>query len=189
MPDGSALHDLILQRRTIHDYTREAVDDAAIERALVAAIHAPNHRMTTPWRFVRVGRRTREGLADIAVGHRQKPGAPLDPARVAEIRDKLLAPHELIVVSLVRTTDPAIAREDYASAACAIQNLHLALWADGIGSKWSTGKVSQDPQSYALLGVDPAREEIIGFVWVGRAKTVPAKPPRPELAAVVRRLP
>lgn len=179
----------LLGRRTIHSFRRDPVDDSAIEDALLAAIHAPNHRLTAPWRFVRVGRETRTRLAEIAVRLAAKPGVPLDPVKADDTRRKLLDPHELIVVSIVKSDDPAIAREDYASAACAIGNLSLALWACGIGAKWGTGKVTRDAATCALLGIDPAHEEVVGFVQVGVPASVPETPRRPALGSLVRRLP
>ncbi|MBI5850839.1 MAG: nitroreductase [Planctomycetes bacterium] len=179
----------LLGRRTIHSFRRDPVDDRTIEDALLAAVHAPNHRMTAPWRFVRVGRETRAQLAEIAVRIASKPGLPHDPAKADDTRRKLLDPHDLIVVSIVKNDDAAIAREDYASAACAIGNLSLALWACGIGAKWGTGRITRDAATHALLGIDPAREEIVGFVQVGVPASVPATPPRPALASLVRRLP
>ncbi len=176
-------------RRTVHAYTRDPVPDAIIELSLAAAILAPNHRLTAPWRFVRGGRETRGRLAEIAVRLKGKPGAAPDAKTADGIRQKLLDPHELIVVSIVRAADPAVAREDYASAACAIQNLQLALWAHEVASKWSTGKLTQDPETHATLGIDAAQQEIIGFVHVGIADVVPPTPPRPALASLVRKLP
>lgn len=193
MPNASepsrSFDEVLRSRRTIHDYLPEPVDEAAIEAALAAAIEAPNHRMTVPWRFVRVGPVTRSKIADRAVELGTKPGTVLGPSEVARIRSKIESPFDLVVVGLVRNSDPAIAREDYASGACAIQNLMLSLWAAGIGSKWSTGKITRDAATYAAVGVDVERIEIIGFVWIGRAAKVPARPPRPTLAELVRRLP
>lgn len=179
----------LLERRTVHSLTRDPVPDAAIERALVAATHAPNHRLTFPWRFVRVGRETRQPLADLAVRLQTEKKGPLPPEAETKVRAKILDPHELIVVSVVRDPDPMIAREDYASAACAIQNIHLSLWADGVASKWGTGAPTRHPEGYALFGLDPDRDEIVGFVWVGIAAKVPPAPARPPLADLVRQLP
>ena len=120
---------------------------------------------------------------------KRKPGLELTADIEAMIRDKILNPAELIVVSIVRCSDPAIAREDYASAACAIQNLCLSLFADGFGSKWSTGKVTTHPETYEHLGIDPDLDEIIAFVWAGIPADDRKRPARPALSDVVRRLP
>ena len=183
------LHRALRERRTVHSYSRDPVAEDVIERALSAAIHAPNHRLTMPWRFLRVGRETRAALADLAVRLSIAKKGPMTPEIEAKVRSKILDPHELIVVSVVRSDDAQTAREDLAAAACAIQNLSLSLFADGVGSKWSTGEPSRVDEGYALLGIDRAREDIVGFVWVGVPKRVPQIPPRPPLSDLVRRLP
>ncbi len=183
------IHDALRARRTVHRFTREPVPDVAIERALEAAVHAPNHRLTFPWRFVRVGRTTRERIAEIAIELKRAKAKTEVPGLADQARAKILAPHELIVVSIVKSNDPNIAREDYASAACAIQNLMLSLHADGVASKWSTGAVTTDPRTYAILGIEPSAQEIVAFVWVGTAEVRPEKPKRPPLDQLVRRMP
>ena len=61
------VHEAIRARRTIHSYRAEPLPEGAVERALEAAVMAPNHRLTFPWRFVRVGGETRSLLAELAV--------------------------------------------------------------------------------------------------------------------------
>lgn len=187
------VRDALLGRRTVHSYRPEPVPEEVIERALEAAIHAPNHRLTWPWRFLRVGRETRKGLVDIAV---QLKSAGVDcgveqlAALRGKIKGKFLNPHDLIVVTVrCGETDAIRAREDYAACACAIQNLSLSLWSDGVGSKWSSGAPTRHADTYQLLGIDPQAEEIIGFLWVGIADKVPHMPERPPLDSFVRRLP
>lgn len=183
------VHEAIRARRTIHSYRAEPLPAGAIERALEAAVMAPNHRLTFPWRFVRVGGETRGLLADLAVRLQTEKQGELPLEVVAKIRSKVLDPAELIVVSIVRHEDAFTAREDYAATACAIQNLHLSLWAEGIGSKWSTGGPTRHEDGYRILGIDAAREEIVGFVWAGLPAKVPPCPERPALATFVRTLP
>jgi nitroreductase len=186
------LQELIADRRTIHDYRTDPLPTGALERALTAALSAPNHRMTEPWRFVQVGPQTRAVLAGIAAEIKgAKAKAPLDAAAVEKIRAKILEPAELLVVCQVKNDDPATAREDYAAVACAIENAMLAFWAEGIGSKWSTGGVTTDPRSYVALGIDPGREEVVAFVWAGYALRADAVKPRRRrlLGDVLRSLP
>ena len=101
------------------------------------------------------------------------------------MRAKLLHAAVLFAVGQVRNDDAARAREDYAAVACAIHNMQLVACAEGLGAKWSTGGITCHPETYALLGIDPAVEEIVGFVWIG----VPAQAcevPRPPLEDFVR---
>jgi nitroreductase len=186
-----AIRSAMTERTTVHDYAPSPVEVDVVNRALSVALAAPNHRMTEPWRFTVVGRETREPLVAISIDLKgRKSGGKVDPSTASSVRDKMMNPAWLIVVSQVRNANPAVAREDYAALACAIQNLMLSLHADGIGSKWSTGAVATDPRSYRLLGIDAEREEIVGFIWVG----LPAKPPikvarKLSVQAVTRYLP
>jgi nitroreductase len=183
---------VILERRTVHDYSDRAIPEGALERALEAAAAAPNHRMTEPWRFARIGRRGREELARISIDLKTEGGkSPLSPAGEAKARDKIVKPAELLVVSQVIDEDPDVAHEDYAAVACAVQNVFLSLAAEGIGSKWSTGGVTTDPRTYALLGLDPAKEQIVGFIWVGYSavENPPKSRRRKSLADIYRQVP
>jgi nitroreductase len=182
--------ELLTGRRTVHDYAAEQLPSGALTRALTCAIAAPNHRLTEPWRFVIAGQRAREQLVELSVQLKTPPGAEARPELVANTRRKMLTPAALVVVSVVRQADPAVSREDYAAVACAIQNFCLSLWAEGVGSKWSTGGVTSASQAYAILGIDPEREEIVGFVWAGMASGSPTKAKRRlQLADVVRQVP
>jgi nitroreductase len=186
------LQELLADRRTVHDYRPEPLPEGALERGLELALSAPNHRMTEPWRFVRVGPEARQALADISADLKRRPGeAPLAGAALDKVRAKMLSPSELVVVSQVKNADPDVSREDYAAVACAIQTAMLAFWSEGIGSKWSTGGVTTDERTYQRLGVDPTAEEIVGFLWVGYAarSDVPKPRRRRSLADVLRSVP
>ncbi|GIW73471.1 MAG: putative NAD(P)H nitroreductase YfhC [Planctomycetota bacterium] len=189
MRPPSDIHRVIMSRRTIHRFRPEPVPEHSIERALQAAVRAPNHKLTNPWRFLRLGAHSRERLAEIARRlQEQKLGAPLDPEQAARLRAKLLGPPALLVCAQVRDPDPLRAEEDYAACACACYAFMLALWAEGIGSRWSTGALSRAPQTLELLGLEPERERIVALIWIGYPEAVPQTPRRP-LAELVRRLP
>ena len=55
------------QRRTIHHYKKQKVEDHLIKEALSTALYAPNHKRTYPWGFVWLGEKTRQKLAELAV--------------------------------------------------------------------------------------------------------------------------
>jgi nitroreductase len=184
------VQELILTRRTIHDYQPGAIPEGAVERAATAAMAAPNHRMTEPWRFVRVGPQGRRALVDISAELKGGAAALGEPA-LEKLRAKMLNPAELLVVCRVLHDDADIAREDYAAIACAVQNAMLSFWSEGVGSKWSTGAVTTDERTYATLGVDPKAEEIVGFLWAGQALRVDLPKPRRRrgLEEVLRSVP
>jgi nitroreductase len=186
------LHQLIIDRRTIHDYREAPLPVGAVDRAIEAAIAAPNHRMTEPWHFVQAGPDTRARLLDIAVAIKSAEGTlPLGEAVLEKLTAKLLRPSVLLGICQCQQPDPGIAREDYAAVACAVQNAMLSLWSEGIGSKWSTGAVTTDPRTYEALKVNASQHQIVGFLWIGHSARQEAPKARRRRSAtdVLTRLP
>ncbi len=182
-------HTLIATRRTVHQYDGRPVDPGSIRRALEAAQWAPNHKLTWPWRFVVVGPATRDTLTAIGIDLKRAANPGMADEMVAKVRAKLAKPAALVVACQVRSTDAFRQREDYASLAMAIQNMHLALWSEGIYSKWGTGGLTRHPRTYQALGIDGNTLEIVGFVWIGYPQKEPPAPTRPPLNEVVREVP
>ena len=92
---------------------------------------------------------------------------PADEFSIKKIRDKILKPSHLIIATQICIEDQVQKLEDYAACACSIQNLSLSLVANDVGCKWSTGKITKDPNTYRIAEIDPSQEEIIGFIWIG----------------------
>lgn len=169
------IYEALLTRRTIHNYVDEPVDESAIDRALAAAIRAPNHKLTNPWRFTRIGPQARKEVVELGVRLKTEK-KNLSSSQQEKIRVKLTNPAVLFAVSQVLDDDPMRRREDYAATACAIQNVCLSLWGEGIGSKWSTGAMTNHETTYQLLGIDAATEEIVGFLFAGVPAEIPDTP-------------
>ena len=174
----------IKKRRTIHIFTKKRVPKVVLERAIVAANQAPCHRMTFPWRFTSLGISKRELLFQLLLslkfGDKQ-----IDEIKFEKIKDKIFNPSHLLVASQVCSDNQVQKLEDYAACACAIQNLSLSLVADGVGYKWSTGKITTDPITYQISEIDPCEEEIIGFIWIGYG-TEPPLIKRPLVSTIYR---
>lgn len=188
------IHEVLRSRRTVHNYEQREVPADIVERALEAARWAPNHKLTNPWRFYLVGAETKARIAEVAatLAAEVARGSGADDPRVealAEVgRQKVLQSPVLIAVSSRRVPDdPFREKEDYAATSCAIQNMQLSFWADGVGAKWGTGAVTRDPRLYAIVGADPEAEEIVGFVKAGYPAKVP-EVKRKSLEEVVVRL-
>ena len=187
------LTDALLSRRTVYRFEDRPIPGDVLERALEAARWAPNHRLTQPWRFLVVGPETRQRLGPIAARLARVKAKDVSPdeveAVIARQVKKVTGLPGLIVVTNRKTPDdPQREREDYAATCCALHNLVLQLWADGVGAQWGTGGLTRDDETYRALGIEAAADEIIGFVKCG----YPAKVPRSErmpLDEVVVRLP
>jgi len=187
------IQEALLTRRTVHHYTDREVAPDVLERALEAARWAPNHKLTEPWRFVVAGKTTRVRLGEVARRLADKKADGLDAEERAAVVQKQVAkitdlPALVVVTSRRVPGDPFREREDYAATACAIHNFVLSLWGEGVGAQWGTGGITRDPETYAILDVDPEAHEIIGFIKAGYPEKVPTSRRRP-LAEVVRWLP
>ena len=179
---GHAVLAALQARRTVHDFLPASPPRDVVLEALDAARWAPNHRLTEPWRFYLLGPATAERVsllnAELVC---RKSG---EEAAAAKLRRWRAMPGWLAVTC--RTDkDPVRQQEDYAACCCAIQNLLLALWARGLGGKWSTGKVIHSEGFLAAIGADPAQEFCVGLVWYGYPQTVPSQQRKPLATTLV----
>src|SRR3954452_12366071 len=119
--------DAIQSRRSVKRFTDRPVTREEIEALLAAAVLAPNHRLTNPWRFYVLGPEARHAYG-LALGNR-KAKKQTDPVKAAELRDTVAAEHRalpaMLVVAVMESTDPEQREEDYAAAMMAIQNIML----------------------------------------------------------------
>ena len=174
----------IKKRRTIHTFSKKNVPSEVIEKAIFAANQAPCHRRTFPWRFTSIGIKKRELLYQLQLtlkfGDKK-----IDESSSKKIRDKMLNPSHLIIATQLFTDNQVQKLEDYAACACAIQNLSLSLVSDDVGCKWSTGKITKDPNTYQIAQINSSEEEIIGFIWIGYGLEPPLIK-RPLISSIYR---
>ncbi len=183
------LFEALFGRRTIKDFKPDAVPADVLARVLTTGLWAQNHQLTQPWRFAVLGAQTHRRLAEgFAQEQATLAGAEGDSVR-AKAREKILSKPCTVAVSQRLEGPAGQRREDYAAIACAIQNIQLAAWAEGVGMQWSSGKIIRSPQTYALLAIHPGEEEIVGLLFFGYPASVPPAAPRRPLADVSRHLP
>tara|TARA_Y100001968_G_scaffold300069_1_gene311183 strand:+ start:1272 stop:1823 length:552 start_codon:yes stop_codon:yes gene_type:complete len=156
----------IKKRRTIHTFSNKKVPNEIIQRSIDAANHAPCHKMTFPWRFTSLGMNKRKLLCELQFSLKFG-DKPNNESNFQIIKDKILNPSHLLVATQMCSDNQLQKLEDYAACACAIQNLSLSLVADGVGYKWSTGKITKSSEIYSIAEINPKHEEIIGFIWIG----------------------
>ena len=185
LPRDEAFAAVLRGRRSIDLFEAEPVGSRVLLEAIEIARWAPNHRLTEPWRFYVIGTATAAAIVELA--------AALDIAAKGERagaarRARLAAIPGFFVLTTRRTPDSALQeREDYAACCCAAQNLMLYLWQCGIGVKWTTGGITRSERFYELLGIDAARETVVGFFWYGIPKAVPTQKRRAVSEIVTER--
>lgn len=182
--------DAIHQRRSIRKFTDRVVERGEIERMLEAAVRAPNHRLTQPWRFYVLGPESRRAYG-AALGDR-KARRVEDPEAAALVREKVAGEHGalpgMIVVAMVQDADPEIREEDYAAVMMAVQNLSLEAADLGLGTHIKSGAVMDDPAARMAAGVADG-ERIVAVVNVGEPAEVPAPKDRAPAASFTHWLP
>ena len=179
--------DAIRARRSIKRFTERSIAKSEIEALLDAAVLAPNHRLTQPWRFYVLGPDARHAYG-LALGERKARKLD-DPQRASDLRVTVAAEHRalpcMIAVAIVRNDNPEIAEEDYAAAMMAIENLALAAVDKGLGTHIKTGGVMSDAAARMAAGVGE-NERIIAIVNVGEPADVPPAKARQAASAVTK---
>lgn len=185
-----SLQDAILNRRSIKRFTGTEVTRDQIEELIRAAVHAPNHKLTQPWRFYVLGPEARRAYG-AALGSRKAKKAA-DPAAAREIVDKVAEEHRslpaMLAVAMTLAETPEVREEDFAATFMAIQNLALAAHAMGLGTHIKTGAVMDDPAARAAVGV-PDGERIVATVHLGEPADQPPIRPRFEPSQVITWVP
>ncbi len=166
----------IKTRRTVRDFTDRAVPDSVLHTILDAAVWAPNHRMTEPWRFYVLGKsgEARQRAADLTHDWtlHNIPNQNQAQSSADAVRAEMLAAPALIYVYSLSGGSAEIDEENYSATSCAVQNLMLAAHAHGLGVGWSTGKPTRHPGVTELLGAEPD-SKIVGCLYIGYPAAVP----------------
>ena len=180
---AAAVADLCKQRRSIFpkDFSGAPVPRAAIERALDAANWAPTHGKTEPWRFaVFYGSDALARLEELkaATTRRRLADKPEELSAAVEKmsrKRKDVAKCAAVVALVCKRVAGAKGKlmpewEDQAAVACAVQNFHLTLTAEGYHGYWSSGGVdgwANDDEVRKLVGADGAQDRVLGWFHIG----------------------
>ena len=177
-------YDAIHRRASVRSFRQAPVPRDALERMLAAAVRAPNHKLTEPWRFAVVAGESLRRYAEIRRAHRARKFDPADPAGAKAIektyREALDTPAFIVVMCAV--SDDAVRREeDYAATMMAVENILIAARAEGLGTYLRTGGIMELPEVRELMRC-PEGHRIVGIVSVGYP-AAPGPPSRRTSAA------
>ena len=157
-------------RRTIELFLQKKVPEKLVNEAIEVAIWAPNHHVTEPWHFYRLGEETKQQCLDLCSDIvTAKKGD-----KAAEFKRRSLSEKpNWMVVTCKRSSNESSQLEDYAACCAAVQNLTLYLWKAGIGSKWTSGDIIRDPRFFEIVGINTDEEFVVGLIWYGSPKMTP----------------
>lgn len=180
--DRAAILGLIRGRRSPAVLDPEGpVRPDAVWEALGCAVTAPNHHATHPWRFTVVTGDERDRVGR-AFAEEQVREGHVPPARLQLEAAKMCRAPVVIVAHFRAAEDPTVRLEDTLAVGAAIQNLVLAVHAQGLAVLWRTGRMAGSAAFRAAVGLD-ADEVIAGILHIGRPRPDVPLPPRKEIAA------
>ena len=180
---------LLRQRRSIRDFTDQAVSLDVIDTLIEESTLAPNASNEQPWKYIVVRNRavmariSDESKKNILARVEKNPADPsakyLQVLRNADYNVFYNAPCLVIIAG------PEGRRNLHVDCALAAGYLMMSAAARGLGTCWiNMGADIQDPGMRAELGLDDALE-VVAPIIVGYPKRIPSAPKRkpPEIIA------
>ena len=163
---GVSVYDAIHNRRMNNEFSDVVPDREALQRMLDAAVWAPNHRLTNPWRFFVLEKdgKKRAEVGQLAYDHLFARSGNHENADGS--RQRVLDAPALVYVYSIPGDSEEMTLENYAAACCAVQNLLLAAVAEGLAGDWSTGNTTRHPALAETMGGSPDWT-MVGALFIG----------------------
>ena len=172
----------IKSRRSIGNLSIPAPTESQIKAAIDCAVTAPDHKKLQPWRFIVTQGNARHdlGRAFLAAAEAQaaQEGETLsEKSRQKTYNMPLRAPVIITVVTQMQVHKKVPPFEQMLSTGAAVQNLILALKAQGFSTVWRTGLLCNEPAVKEYFGVG-ADDYVTAFVYTGSSPCdVPTRKP------------
>jgi len=166
------LVEAIRSRRSIGRVKQDPVPKELIREILESAVHAPNHRITEPWRFhVFTGKGRGElarARAETARLQAEDEGEDEEMAagRISRERKKAFRAPVVIAVISEAGRDEVETLENYAACAAAVQNMQLTAHSLGLGAMWRTGHVAYHEHMRQFFGLTEG-DHIVAYLHLG----------------------
>lgn len=157
-------YEALVTRRSVPKVEPPPPPKEQVQKLLDAAVRAPTHHCTEPWRFVVLTGTALDDLGDAWARAAQRRDEDPDKVRTKPHR----APLILCVVARPKTHLPKVVEvEEHHAVGAAMQNLLLAAHALGLGAMIRTGPAAAYPEVLDYLGVAD-EEYVAGFIYIGR---------------------
>ena len=175
-----------IQERRSHflkEFNGEKAPDELINTLLNAAIWAPSHKLTLPFRFVVYGPDKLPLFAQQIESSFRNRNADPNTDKIAKMQS---FPQRLshAIAIILKPSQKVPLWEEYASLGAAIQNIYLTLCeSDSFGGYWTTGNEIDSPMMRNALKISP--EEIhCGYFFIGGINTKRTQAQRPDIEVI-----
>ena len=169
------IHQNIHQRQSIGQLIEPAPSTQQLEKAIQAALTAPDHHRLKPTRFVVIkseqraafGEYLAQALADVVEN---------DPAQLERAKQHPFRAPMLVLALTTLQDHPKVPHfEQILSSGAAVQNFLLSLQSNGYSTMWRSGAVVESKLFKQKLGLEP-HDLISGIIYIGTAvKAIPAR--------------
>ena len=169
----------------LKNMTPPAPTGQELSEILEVAARVPDHGKLNPWYFIVFEGDNRMAFgAELArIWHAKHPDAT--PTQLLNEEERLTrAPLVVAVVSRTRESTIPVWEQLLSAGACCY-NLCLAANAKGYGTNWLSEWFCFDNDVRTLLGLEDGRDNIAGFIYIGKETERSEERPRPDMAEIV----
>lgn len=171
------VHDNIHQRQSIGQLIEPAPNSEQLQRAVHAALTAPDHHRLKPTRFIVISSAQRQAFGELLAESMQAMGEQ-DQTQIERVKQHpFRAPMLLLAITEVQQHPKVPEFEQLLSSGAAIENLLLSLQAQGFAAMWRSGPVVESKHLKQSLGLKE-QDFISGIIYIGTAaKEIAARAP------------
>lgn len=160
-------------------------DDVTLERILKIAARVPDHGKLFPWFFVVFQKEARAQMGEV---FRDLYAQDHQDAALEELvtQEKLFMRAPVVVAVVSRRREGKTPWwEQILSAGTVCHTLLLAAHGHGFAANWITEWIAYNDAVKIAMGLDPARDHIAGFIYIGTMTELPVERDRPDMAKIV----
>ncbi|WP_256757077.1 nitroreductase [Cohnella sp. WQ 127256] len=167
----ASFEEVVRGRRSIGKVKADPVPKELVEKLIEAAVWAPNHHGTEPWKFIVMtgeGRRVLgQAYVDITLESIQDFTEEERNIRLEkEVAKAFRAPVVIAAVCVPSDAPKVNPIEELAAAHSAVQNLLLMAHASGLGAVWRSGDPMYHPKMKQAFGLG-GNEQVVGLIYIG----------------------
>ena len=181
IPFWEQLMYLMKNRRSIMPYkfTDKEIEETKIEKLLECANSAPNHKLTYPWRFIVINKKSHAQLHNITYDIMKK-HYENDPCLLRKLKGLEDDVNERwnnvshFIGICVKKSHKVPEWEEICAVSCAVQNMLLMAPCLGIACYWSSwhSETTSNPSMLKFLGMSADNEDLcLGFLVLGYSKS------------------